>query len=137
MGPRIRVIVATHKAQETPARIGTTRDGMVYELFLYLFAAISLLRLPMCLTFTCTGAVLRPLLSDEDKEQNFRPFGALTPPMVRSSGKSLLNGLELTPRIGASSLSNCHVYTEFAKAEAVCQTSPTSEAPPGEPKGIG
>jgi hypothetical protein len=33
MGPFIRVIVATHKALATPARIGTTRDGVVYELF--------------------------------------------------------------------------------------------------------
>jgi len=29
VGPRIRVIVATHKATPTPARIGTTRDGVV------------------------------------------------------------------------------------------------------------
>src|SRR5947199_2688798 len=33
MGPRIRVIVATHPATSTPARVGTTRDGVVYELF--------------------------------------------------------------------------------------------------------
>src|SRR5262249_12130998 len=33
MGPCIRVLIATHKAQATPARIGTTRDGVVYELF--------------------------------------------------------------------------------------------------------
>src|SRR3989440_10697072 len=33
MGPRIRVIIATHPAGATPARIGTTRDGVVYELF--------------------------------------------------------------------------------------------------------
>jgi hypothetical protein len=32
-GPRIRVIVATHKAQSTQAPIGTTRNGVVYELF--------------------------------------------------------------------------------------------------------
>src|SRR5438046_1181647 len=33
MGPRIRVIVATHPATSTPARVGTTREGVVYELF--------------------------------------------------------------------------------------------------------
>ena len=33
MGPRTRVIIATHPATATAARIGSTRDGVVYELF--------------------------------------------------------------------------------------------------------
>ena len=32
-GPRTRVIVATHQATETPAKIGATRGEVVYELF--------------------------------------------------------------------------------------------------------
>src|SRR2546429_9818368 len=34
VAPRMRVIVATHPATDTPARIGTTRDRQVYEVFL-------------------------------------------------------------------------------------------------------
>jgi len=70
MGPRIRVIVATHPATSTPARVGTTREGVVYETVLYLLATIGLYALRCARSVLAPGWLLRRFLSDEDKEQD-------------------------------------------------------------------
>src|SRR5436190_2696551 len=70
VGPQIRVIIATHPATDTPARIGTTRDGTVYELFFtalpqHAFTAADIVDL-----YLHRGG-FETVLADEDKEQNF------------------------------------------------------------------
>jgi hypothetical protein len=69
MGPRIRVIVATHKAQATPARIGTTRDGVVYELFFTCLPPAAFAPADVLDLYFHRGGS-ETVLSDEDKEQD-------------------------------------------------------------------
>lgn len=137
MGPRIRVIVATHKAQETPARIGTTRDGVVYELFFTCLPPSAFTPADVLDLYLHRGG-FETVLSDEDKEQNFDRWCSYTAcgqEFWQIIAQWMWNlRLELGHHLSPIAMST----TEFAKAEAVCQTSPTSEAPPPrEPKGIG
>ncbi len=91
VGPRIRVIVATHPAQASPARIGTTRDGVVYELFFTCLPPSAFTPADVLDLYAAPGAVLRQCFPTKTKNKT-SIVGARTPPMVRSSGRLLLSG---------------------------------------------
>jgi hypothetical protein len=69
MGPRIRVIVATHPASRTLAPVGVTRDGVVYELFLTVLPQVAFTPADVVGLYLHRGA-FETVLSDEDKEQD-------------------------------------------------------------------
>lgn len=129
MGPHIRVIVATHPATTTPARIGTTRDGVVYELF---FTALPPSAFPpadvLDLYFHRGG--FETVLSDEDKEQDpdrWCSYTANGQEFWQILSQWMWNlRLELGHRLHPTAMRT----TQFAKAEVVCHTPPTSEEPP-------
>ncbi len=70
MGPRIRVIVATHPATSTPARVGTTPEGLVYELFFTCLPPSAFTPSDVLDLYLHRGG-FETVLSDEDKEQDF------------------------------------------------------------------
>jgi hypothetical protein len=67
-GPRRRVIVATHPATETCAKIGTTRGAVVYELF-YTALPVGAFSPADVVEFYLHRGAFETLLSDEDQEQ--------------------------------------------------------------------
>ncbi len=67
-GPRTRVIVATHPASTTPAPIGTTRDGVVYELFYTALPPGAFTPADVVALYLHRGA-FECVLADEDQEQ--------------------------------------------------------------------
>jgi hypothetical protein len=69
MGPRIRVIVATHPATATPARIGSTPEGVVYELFFTTLPASAFTPADVLDLYFHRGG-FETVLSDEEKEQD-------------------------------------------------------------------
>jgi hypothetical protein len=64
-----RVIVATHPASAKPARIGTTRDNVVYELFYTALPAPAFTAADIVGLYLHRGA-FETVLSDEDQEQD-------------------------------------------------------------------
>jgi hypothetical protein len=68
-GPRTRVIVATHPATETKAKIGTTRGEMVYELFYTALPQGAFSPADVVGLYLHRGA-FECVLSDEDQEQD-------------------------------------------------------------------
>jgi hypothetical protein len=66
---RMRVIVATHSATETPAPIGVTRDSVVYELFFTALPQVAFTPADVVSLYLHRGA-FETVLSDEDKEQD-------------------------------------------------------------------
>jgi hypothetical protein len=68
-GPRTRVIVATHPATETEAKIGTTSGGMVYELFYTALPQGAFTPADVVGLYLHRGA-FECVLSDEDQEQD-------------------------------------------------------------------
>ncbi len=69
VGPRVRVIVATHPETASPARVGTTRDGVVYELFLTALPQRAFTPADVVDLYLHRGA-FETVLSDEDAEQD-------------------------------------------------------------------
>jgi hypothetical protein len=67
-GPRTRVIVATHPASETSAKIGTTRGEVVYELFYTALPVGAFTPADVVALYLHRGA-FETVLSDEDQEQ--------------------------------------------------------------------
>ncbi len=67
-GPRARVIVATHPATETGAKVGTTRGQVVYELFYTALPGQAFTPADVVALYLHRGASA-PVLSDEDQEQ--------------------------------------------------------------------
>jgi hypothetical protein len=129
MGPRIRVIVATHPATGTPARIGTTREGMVYELFWTCLPSSAFTPADV-LDLSLHRGGFETVLSDEDKEQDCDRWCSSTPCgqqfwQILSQWTWNLR-LELGHRLSPTALRT----TELAKADAGCQASPTSQDPP-------
>jgi hypothetical protein len=129
MGPRIRVIVATHPATGTPARIGTTREGMVYELFWTCLPSSAFTPADVLDLYLHRGG-FETVLSDEDKEQDFDRWCSYTPCgqefwQILSQWTWNLR-LELGHRFSPTAMCT----TELAKADAGCQASPTSQTPP-------
>jgi hypothetical protein len=68
-GRRYRVVVATHPAGKTKSRIGVTRDGVVYELFLTNLSPTALTTADVVALYVHRGS-FEPALSDEDLEQD-------------------------------------------------------------------
>jgi hypothetical protein len=68
-GPRTRLIVATHPASTPAAPIGTTRDGVVYELFFTALPQGAFTPADVVALYLHRGA-FETVLSDEDKEQD-------------------------------------------------------------------
>jgi len=131
IGPRIRVIVATHPATATPARIGTTRDGVVYELFFTCLPPLAFTPSDVLDLYLHRGG-FETVLSDEDKEQDFDRWCSYTAcgqEFWQIIAQWMWNlRLELGHHLSPTTMQT----TEFAKAEAVWQTAPTSEAPPSQ-----
>jgi hypothetical protein len=132
IGPRIRVIVATHPATSTPARVGTTRDGVVYELFFTCLSPSAFLPSDVLDLYLHRGG-FETVLSDEDQEQDFDRWCSYT-----ANGQEFWQilsqwiwnlRLELGHRLHPTVMRT----TAFAKAEVVPHTSSASEeSPPSE-----
>ena len=67
-GPRARVIVATHPATESGAKVGTTRGEVVYELFYTALPGQAFTPADVVALYLHRGA-FETVLSDEDQEQ--------------------------------------------------------------------
>ncbi len=128
-GPRIRVIIATHPAAATPARIGTTRDGVVYELFFTCLPPAAFSPADVLDLYLHRGG-FETVLSDEDKEQDADRWCSYT-----ANGQEFWQilsqwmwnlRLELGHRLHPTAMRT----TAFAQAEGAQENSPTSEAPP-------
>jgi hypothetical protein len=129
VGPRIRVIVATHKAQAAPARIGTTREGVVYELFWTCLPPSAFTPTDVLDLYLHRGG-FETVLSDEDREQDFDRWCSYT-----ANGQEFWQilsqwmwnvRLELGHRLHPTAMRT----TVFAQAEVASQNPLTSEAPP-------
>jgi hypothetical protein len=68
-GKPCRIIVATHPAGEKPSRVGSTREGVVYELFLTALPQGAFTAADVVALYLHRGA-FEPTLSDEDQEQD-------------------------------------------------------------------
>lgn len=68
-GERSRVIVATHPASSTPAPVGVTREGVVYELFFTALPPVALTAADVIDLYLGRGA-FETVLCDEDQEQD-------------------------------------------------------------------
>lgn len=68
-GTRTRVIVATHPASTSPSPIGTTREGVVYELFFTALPQDAFTPADVVDLYLHRGA-FETVLADEDKEQD-------------------------------------------------------------------
>src|SRR5947207_1417397 len=131
MEPRIRVIIATHPAGATPARIGTTRDGVVYELFFTCLPPSAFSPADVLDLYLHRGG-FETVLSDEDKEQdcdrwcsytaNGQEFWQILSQWIWNLRLELGHHLHPTPMR----------LTEFAEAEAAPHTPSASEEPPPE-----
>ena len=67
-GQHCRVVVATHPATEKPSRVGSTREGVVYELFLTLLPQSAFTAADVVALYLHRGA-FENALADEDSEQ--------------------------------------------------------------------
>jgi hypothetical protein len=67
VGPCMRLMVATHQTGKTPARIGTMRDGIVYELFYTVLPQESFTAADVLALYQHRGAS-ETVLADEDVE---------------------------------------------------------------------
>jgi len=68
-GPSCRIIVATHPATEQKSRVGSTRRGVVYELFLTALPQGAFTAADVVALYLHRGA-FEPALADEDQEQD-------------------------------------------------------------------
>ncbi len=68
-GQRCRLIVATHSASEKKSRVGLTRSGVVYELFLTNLPQSAFIASDVVALYLHRGA-FEPALADEDQEQD-------------------------------------------------------------------
>ena len=77
-GPRVRLIVATHPALSTRARIGKQREGVVYELFITLLAQTAFSAKDV-LDLDLHRGSFETVLADEDVEQDPDRWCSRTP----------------------------------------------------------
>ena len=68
-GERCRVIVATHPASSTPAPVGVTREGVVYERFFTALPQVAFTSADVVDLYLGRGA-FETVLADEDQEQD-------------------------------------------------------------------
>src|SRR2546429_551330 len=78
MGPRVRLIVATHAASSTSASIGKHRDGLVYELFVTHLPAPAFSPQDVLDLYLHRGS-FETVLADEDVEQDPDRWCSCTP----------------------------------------------------------
>jgi hypothetical protein len=131
MGPQIRVIIATHPATSTPARVGTTREGVVYELFFTCLPPSAFTPSDVLDLYLRRGG-FEAVLSDEDQEQdgdrwcsytaNGQEFWQILSQWIWNLRLELGHHLHPTPMR----------LTELAEAEAGSHTPSVSETPPPE-----
>ncbi len=77
-GPHVRLIVATHPATGTAHRIGTKRDGIVYELFVTTLTAPAFSTTDVLDLYLHRGS-FETVLADEDVEQDLDRWCSHTP----------------------------------------------------------
>jgi hypothetical protein len=111
--------------------MGTTREGVVYELFFTCLPPSAFTPADVLDLYLHRGG-FETVLSDEDKEQDFDRWCSYTAcgqEFWQIIAQWMWNlRLELGHHLSPTAMHT----TEFAKAEAACQTSPTSEEPPPE-----
>lgn len=90
-GKLARIIVATHPASGKKSRIGLTRSGVVYELFLTNLPQSAFTAADVVSLYLHRGA-FENALSDEDLEQDEGRAGVVTPLVVKRHGTSSANG---------------------------------------------
>jgi hypothetical protein len=129
MGPCIRVIVATHPATGTTAPIGSTQDGVVYELFFTILPQAAFTPADIVDLYLHRGA-FETVLGDEDKEQDPDRWVSHTP-----SGQEFWQvisqwmwniRLELGHRLHPTPMRT----TEFAPAHAESPPHPVADNTP-------
>jgi len=134
VGPRVRVIVATHPETASPARVGTTRDGMVYELFLTVLPQRAFTPADVVDLYLHRGA-FETVLSDEDAEQDpdrWCSYTACGQEFWQILSQWMWNiRLELGHHLHPTPLR----MTTFAQAQASPATPPASEEPAPESQG--
>jgi hypothetical protein len=77
-GPMFRMIVATHPAPPTPASIGTTRNGLVYEIFLTTASSQAFTASDVLHLYLHRGS-FETVLANEDREQDPDRWASRTP----------------------------------------------------------
>ena len=90
-GMRCRLVVATHPAGAAKSRIGVTRSGVVYELFLTNLPQSAFTAADVVALYLHRGA-FENALADEDLEQDEGLAGVVTPLAAKRPGKSSANG---------------------------------------------
>ena len=100
-GCRCRVVVATHPALEKKSRIGHTRKGVVYELFLTHLPQDAFTASDVVALYLHRGA-FEPVLADEDDEQDPDRWCSHSPGFPRSLADRLAMDLDRAPGTGAS-----------------------------------
>ncbi len=115
-GMRCRLVVATHPAGAAKSRIGVTRSGVVYELFLTNLPQSAFTEALVVALYLHRGA-FENALADEDLEQDEGLAGVVTPLAAKRPGKSSANGcgtrlLELGHQLAPDPVRT----TEFAPA---------------------
>ena len=128
---RMRVIVATHPATQSPAPIGVTRDGVVYELFFTALPQVAFTPADVVALYLHRGA-FETVLCDEDQEQDPDRWVSHTP-----SGQEFWQILSqwiwnLRLELGHHLHPTPMRLTEFAEAEEASHTPSASEEPPPE-----
>ncbi len=78
MGPRVRLIVATHAASSTSTSIGKHRDGLVYELFVTQLPSPAFSPQDVLDLYLHRGS-FETVLADEDEEQDPDRWCSCTP----------------------------------------------------------
>ena len=87
----VRMIVATHSATPTPASIGMTRNGLVYEIFLTIASPQAFTPADVLHLYLHRGS-FENVLATEDQEQDPDRLSFLTRLVGRNSGRSCPNG---------------------------------------------
>jgi hypothetical protein len=128
-GPRLRVIIATQPEAATAARVGSTRDGVVYELLFTNFPQSAFTPADVLDQYLHRGS-FETVLSDEDKEQDPDRWVSHTP-----SGQEFWQilaqwmwnlRLEMGHRLHPTPMRT----TEFAPAQTEPLSAPLPPAPP-------
>jgi hypothetical protein len=115
-GMRCRLVVATHPAGAAKSRIGVTRSGVAYSLFLTNLPQSAFTSADVVALYLHRGA-FENALADEDQELDERLAGVVMRQAVKKHGKSWLNGcgtrlLELGHQLHPDTVRS----TEFAPA---------------------
>jgi hypothetical protein len=100
-GQRVRLIVATHPAGTTRSRIGVTRAGVVYELFLTDLPQGAFTAADVVTLYLHRGA-FENALADEDKEQDPDRWCSYSAWGKAGMANHQPMGVERAPGVGAS-----------------------------------